>query len=58
MRRLLFVALVAALAANAGETPRQELDRAGITVIRIEDNIEGTVDVLYGGGKKGKKDRN
>ena len=48
----------AILAANAGETPRQELDRAGITVIRIEDNIEGTVDALYGGGKKGKKGRN
>ena len=48
----------AILAANAGETPRQELARAGIAVIRIEDNIEGTVDVLYGGGKKGKMGRN
>jgi nitrogen fixation protein NifB len=47
----------AILAANAGETPRQELARAGITVIRTEDNIEGTVDVLYGGGKQGKKGR-
>ncbi len=48
----------AILAANAGETPRQELAGAGITVIRAEDTIEGTVDALYGGGKKGKKGRN
>lgn len=47
----------AILAANAGETPRQALARAGITVFRIEDNIEGTVDVLFGGGKKRKKGR-
>ena len=47
----------AILAANAGETPRQELAKAGITVIRVEDTIEGTVDALYGGGKKAKKGR-
>lgn len=43
------------LAASAGETPRRILAEAGITVLITEDNIEGTVDVLYGGGKKGKK---
>ncbi len=43
------------LAASAGETPRRVLAEAGIKVLISEDNIEGTVDVLYGGGKKGKK---
>lgn len=43
------------LAASAGETPRRVLAEAGIKVLITEDNIEGTVDVLYGGGKKGKK---
>jgi nitrogen fixation protein NifB len=43
------------LAASAGETPRQVLAEAGIKVLITEDNISGTVDVLYGGGKKGKK---
>jgi nitrogen fixation protein NifB len=43
------------LAASAGETPRRVLAEAGIKVLVTEDNIEGTVDVLYGGGKKGKK---
>ncbi len=45
------------LAASAGETPRGELAREGITVLITEDNIAGTVDVLYGGGKKGKQCR-
>lgn len=45
------------LAASAGETPRRALAEAGIAVLITEDNIEGTVDVLYGGGKKGKKGR-
>jgi nitrogen fixation protein NifB len=45
----------AILAASAGETPRRVLAEAGIKVLVTEDNIEGTVDVLYGGGKKGKK---
>ena len=47
----------AILAASAGETPRQQLARAGITVLLGHDNIEGTVDALYGGGKKGKRGR-
>ncbi len=43
------------LAASAGETPRRALAEAGIKVLITEENIEGTVDVLYGGGKKKKK---
>ncbi|WP_167496552.1 NifB/NifX family molybdenum-iron cluster-binding protein [Desulfopila sp. IMCC35006] len=43
------------LAASAGETPRRILGEAGIKVLITEENIEGTVDVLYGGGKKKKK---
>ncbi len=46
------------LTAGAGETPRRALAEAGIKVLITEDNIEGTVDVLYGGGKKGKKGKN
>lgn len=42
------------LAANAGQKPRDILGRHGLTVLLLEDNVEGTVDVLYGGGKKGK----
>lgn len=47
----------ALLAASVGETPRGELAEAGITVLLTEDSIEGIVDVLYGGGKKGKQCR-
>lgn len=43
------------LAASAGETPRRVLAEKGIKVLITEENIEGTVDVLYGGGKKNKK---
>ena len=43
------------LAASAGKNPREILSRRGIQVFITEDNIEGTVDVLYGGGKKRKK---
>ncbi len=43
------------LAASAGETPRKALAQAGIKVLITEGDIEGTVDVLYGGGKKGRK---
>lgn len=42
------------LAASAGQKPREVLGRHGLTVLLLEDNVEGTVDVLYGGGKKGK----
>ena len=45
------------LAASAGESPRKILGSHGISVLITEDNIEGTVEVLYGGGKKGKKCR-
>jgi nitrogen fixation protein NifB len=47
----------ALLAASAGERPRGELAEAGIAVLVTEDSIEGIVDVLYGGGKKGKQCR-
>lgn len=42
------------LAASAGQKPRDILGRHGLAVLLLEDNVEGTVDVLYGGGKKGK----
>nr|WP_321465220.1 NifB/NifX family molybdenum-iron cluster-binding protein [uncultured Desulfobulbus sp.] len=44
----------ALLAASAGQRPREVLAGHGIRVLLTEDNIEGTVDVLYGGGKKKK----
>jgi nitrogen fixation protein NifB len=44
----------ALLASSAGENPQKVLAEQGIKVLLIEDNIEGTVDVLYGGGKKKK----
>ena len=42
------------MAASAGQRPREVLGNRGIRVILTEENIEGTVDVLYGGGKKEK----
>jgi len=45
----------AVLTASAGESPRKILGRHGITVIITDSEIEATVDVLYGGGKKGGK---
>lgn len=42
----------ALLAASAGERPRKILDSYGIQVILTQESIEGTVDTLYGGGKK------
>jgi len=42
------------LAAGAGESPRKILENRGIRILITEDDIEGVVDVLYGGGKKGK----
>ena len=45
------------LAASAGESPRKVLSSHGISVLITEDNIEGSVEVLYGGGGKGKKCR-
>ena len=43
------------LTASAGENPRRILAENGIRVVVTEENIEGIVDVLYGGGKKRKK---
>ena len=45
----------AVLAAAAGESPKRILGERGLTVLGQEGNIEGLVDVLYGGGKKGGK---
>ncbi len=45
------------LVAAAGETPRRILAETGLKVSISDDNIEGIVDVLYGGGKKQKKDK-
>jgi nitrogen fixation protein NifB len=42
------------LAAGAGDNPRRILGQQGIKVIITNENIDGTVDVLYGGGKKNK----
>lgn len=42
------------LAAQAGEIPRQVLSENGLSVMLIDDQIEGVVDVLYGGSKKQK----
>lgn len=47
----------AILAASAGESPRRILGRHGITVLITGSEIEGAVDLLYGGGPKGKKGR-
>jgi len=44
----------AILVASAGDRPRKVLGEHGIAVLITEGEIEGTVDVLYGGGKKGK----
>ena len=42
----------ALLAASAGANPKQILKERGITVLITEGEIDGTVDVLFGGGKK------
>ncbi|XPV75144.1 MAG: NifB/NifX family molybdenum-iron cluster-binding protein [Desulfovibrio sp.] len=42
----------ALLASSAGEKPKEILSRMGLPVIITDGGIEGTVDVLYGGGKK------
>lgn len=47
----------ALLAVSAGETPRKCLGDHQISVILTDENIDGTVDVLYGGGRKGKKNK-
>ncbi|MCB2194110.1 MAG: radical SAM protein [Deltaproteobacteria bacterium] len=47
----------ALLASAAGENPKRILAEKGLPVLTQEGNVEGLVDVLYGGGKKkgGKK---
>jgi nitrogen fixation protein NifB len=42
----------AILAASAGERPRNILGDHGITILITDGEIESTVDMLYGGGKK------
>ncbi|WP_320007300.1 NifB/NifX family molybdenum-iron cluster-binding protein [Maridesulfovibrio sp.] len=42
------------LCAAAGDTPKKILAANGIRTVVSDENVEGTVDVLYGGGKKGK----
>ena len=44
----------ALLAVSAGQRPREVLGNRGIRVILTGENIEGTVDLLYGGCKKHK----
>jgi nitrogen fixation protein NifB len=43
------------LTASAGTKPCALLAEQGITVVISEENIEGVIDVLYGGGKKKKR---
>ncbi|NIA04746.1 MAG: radical SAM protein [Proteobacteria bacterium] len=47
----------ALLTASAGDNPQKVLAAQGVKVLITEENIEGTVDVLYGGGKKKKGNR-
>ncbi|MHC1700729.1 MAG: radical SAM protein [Humidesulfovibrio sp.] len=47
----------AILAASAGAPPREFLAAKGIAVLTGETQIQGAVDTLYGGGKKGCKKR-
>lgn len=42
------------LVSNAGQTPRDVLGDSGVNLLITTDDIEGLVDRLYGGGKKGK----
>jgi nitrogen fixation protein NifB len=45
------------LAAQAGETPRQILAERNIPVVITDDQIEGVVDSLFGGGKNNKNEK-
>lgn len=40
------------LAASAGQKPREILGRHGLALLITDENIEGTVEVLFGGDKK------
>lgn len=43
------------LASSTGQRPRDILGEQGLPVLLMEDNVEGAVDALFGGGKKGKR---
>lgn len=45
------------LAAQAGDTPRRILSENDISVLITDDQIDGVVDVLYGGGRKKKANK-
>lgn len=45
----------AVLASSVGQNPRKALAAQGITVLTTEADVQGAVDVLYGGGKKQKR---
>lgn len=45
----------ALLTVSAGESPKKALAEHGISVLTTEGEIDGAVDLLYGGGKKKKK---
>lgn len=47
----------AILASSAGARPREVLGARGISVLTAETDIQGAVDLLYGGGKKNGKKR-
>lgn len=47
----------AILAASAGAHPREVLAEKGLSVLTAETDIQGAVDLLYGGGKKNGKKR-
>ncbi|HWR03386.1 MAG TPA: radical SAM protein [Humidesulfovibrio sp.] len=47
----------AILAASAGAHPREVLAEKGLSVLTAETDIQGAVDLLFGGGKKGGKKR-
>lgn len=44
----------AVIAASAGARPREVLAQAGITVLTAETDVQGAVDLLFGGGPRGK----
>lgn len=48
----------ALLTSGAGDNPKKVLASRGLSVLVTDGDVEGTVDVLYGGGKKGKHGRN
>ncbi len=43
------------LTASAGQSPREVLSHSGLVVFITDGEIAPTVDILYGGGKKGNK---